>query len=333
MINNTPPSQHISVIIPNYCHSMFLEQRISSVLNQTYQNFEVIIMDDCSPDNGLSKAVIEKYRDTKHVSQIIYNEKNSGSTFLQWKKGIEAAKGDWIWIAESDDFCEPNFLEKLVQNIQEGDVLAFSGTHFVNETGHVLDETETLRSKIFRFIFLNNRLVKRWKGNEFIEEHLSFGTTVCNASMAVFKKSAALAIPEDYLRYKAVGDRLFWIHISEKGNVVCYNKPLNYFRQHANKVSPKSLVDGTTAFEDARINDYVLQTQNISAVRRFIMMSSFFRRYGIFYANDSIIYSKVKLMFHGDNLFIRMFAPLSPKLMLLINRYYDAIKSIKMIIS
>lgn len=258
---------------------MFLEQRISSVLNQTYQNYELIIMDDCSPDNGLSKAVIERYRNNKHVSQIIYNEKNSGCTFLQWKKGIEMAKGDWIWIAESDDYCEPNFLEMLVKNIKEGDVLAYSGTHFVNESGELLDEPENLRSKIFRFIFQDNRLVKRWKSNEFIEENLTFGTTVCNASMAIFKKSAALTIPQDYLSYKAVGDRLFWIHISEKGNVVCYNKPLNCFRQHANKVSPRSLVDGTTAFEDARINDYILQTRHISAVRWFIMMCSFYRRY------------------------------------------------------
>ena len=104
----------VSVIIPNYCHAQYLDQRIQSVLNQTYQNFEVIILDDCSPDDGASKAVIEKYRDNTHVSQIVYNEVNTGSTFKQWEKGFLIAKGELIWIAESDDYCELNLLEELV---------------------------------------------------------------------------------------------------------------------------------------------------------------------------------------------------------------------------
>ena len=104
----------VSVIIPNYCHSRFLDLRIQTVLNQTYKNLEIIILDDCSPDNGASRLIIEKYRNNPLVSHIIYNEVNSGNTFLQWKKGIELCKGEIIWIAESDDFCECNMLEELI---------------------------------------------------------------------------------------------------------------------------------------------------------------------------------------------------------------------------
>ena len=102
---------YISVIIPNYNHGAFLQQRIESVLNQTFQDFELIILDDCSTDN--SKAIIETYRYHPKVSTIEYNLENTGSTFLQWKKGIELAKGEWIWIAESDDWCETTLLVEL----------------------------------------------------------------------------------------------------------------------------------------------------------------------------------------------------------------------------
>src|SRR6187431_17527 len=94
----------VSVIIPNYNHADFLMQRIVSILNQTYQDFELIILDDCSSDK--SREIIEHYRTHPKVSHIVYNAENSGSTFKQWKLGLDYAKGDWIWIAESDDYCE-----------------------------------------------------------------------------------------------------------------------------------------------------------------------------------------------------------------------------------
>ena len=66
--NNHP---FVSVIIPNYNHSDYLDIRINSILNQTYTNYELIILDDCSTDN--SKEVIGKYANNPHVSCILLN--------------------------------------------------------------------------------------------------------------------------------------------------------------------------------------------------------------------------------------------------------------------
>src|SRR5690348_15535502 len=85
----------VSVIIPNYNHADHLQQRIETVLNQTYRDFDVIILDDCSTDG--SKEVIEKYRNHPAVKTIVYNDVNSGNPFLQWKKGLDLAGGEWIW--------------------------------------------------------------------------------------------------------------------------------------------------------------------------------------------------------------------------------------------
>src|SRR3984893_17231816 len=100
----------VSVIIPNYNHAAYLRQRIDTVLRQTYQDFEVILMDDCSTDD--SRTIISEYSSDPRI-RIELNETNSGSTFRQWKKGIALARGEYIWIAESDDYSDERFLEQL----------------------------------------------------------------------------------------------------------------------------------------------------------------------------------------------------------------------------
>ena len=96
----------VSVIIPNYNYALYLKKRIESILNQTYTDYELILLDDASTDNSVE--ILEKYKDNPHVSHILVNEKNSGSPFQQWAKGISLARGKWIWIAEADDVAESN---------------------------------------------------------------------------------------------------------------------------------------------------------------------------------------------------------------------------------
>src|SRR6478735_6868594 len=100
----------VSVIVPNYNHAAYLPARINSILQQTYTDFELILLDDCSADN--SREILENFRHHPKVSHIVYNEVNSGTTFKQWNKGIGLSKGKYIWIAESDDNCEAGLLEK-----------------------------------------------------------------------------------------------------------------------------------------------------------------------------------------------------------------------------
>ncbi|HET6990511.1 MAG TPA: glycosyltransferase family 2 protein, partial [Bacteroidia bacterium] len=114
-MNNSPL---VSVILPNYNHARFLEQRIKSILSQTFRDFEIIILDDCSTDN--SREIIDRYRSDEKISHVIFNETNSGSAFSQWKKGIQSASGTYIWIAESDDFCDPDFLFTGVNKLNKG---------------------------------------------------------------------------------------------------------------------------------------------------------------------------------------------------------------------
>src|SRR5208282_2627995 len=112
----------VSVVVPNYNHARFLRRRVESILQQTFRDFELILLDDCSTDD--SRSILSEYADDPRV-RIEFNEKNSGSTFKQWNKGVRLARGEYVWIAESDDYAGERFLERLVDVLQKESDVAF----------------------------------------------------------------------------------------------------------------------------------------------------------------------------------------------------------------
>ena len=237
----------VSIIIPNYNHENFLDIRIQSILSQTYKNFEIIILDDCSTDN--SRSIIEKYRNNEHVTHIIYNEINSGSTFIQWERGFKLSKGELIWIAESDDSCEPNFLSTLVSKFaNEKLALAFSRSMQIDQKGNS-----------FGFFYTQEALNKdlNIEGKEMIFHYLSGTNIVVNASSALIRKDILLRIEKDYMSFRGCGDWLFWILIVEKGDVSYVAKPLNLFRQHFNNTTSSLDKSGANPIEVYKIYMYL----------------------------------------------------------------------------
>jgi len=234
----------VSVILPNYNHSAYLEERIESILAQTYQDFELIMIDDCSTDG--SREIMEKYRGNPKVGQIVFNERNSGSAFAQWDKGISLAKGDLIWIAESDDNAHPKMLETLVSEfVQDSQcVLAFSSAMLTDTDGRQIG-LHPKHAKIGKDLHLG--------GSKFIKKWLIKGNFVVNASGALFKKSAFQGLSEPILReYKTLrgcGDWLFWIGVARQGNVAYIHQPLNLFRQHGTNTTTALRTSGDFLLE------------------------------------------------------------------------------------
>ncbi len=238
----------VSIIVPNYNYARYLEQRITSIINQTYPNFEIILLDDKSTDNSVD--IIDKYKDCKKVSKIIINEENSGSPFIQWEKGIGEAEGDIIWIAESDDYCAHNFLEVLVDKyIASNSVITFCKSKLVDENGYKLRDNHQMSSAKEDVML---------PGPQFISTYLALSNVVQNASCAIFSKSVALTIDKGYMNYKGAGDWLFWIEIADKGNVCFVNQELNFYRLHSNTTS-KVVKNGIEFHEMKSIYDRLFE--------------------------------------------------------------------------
>ena len=219
----------ISVIVPNYNHAPYLRQRIDSILDQTYQDFELILLDDCSTDN--SREILLSYQGNPHVSQIVCNRKNSGSPFIQWKKGIDFAKGDYIWIAESDDYCEPAFLENLYNKIiEDQSVIGFCQSNLVDEHGNIYDVWDC-PSHLYDNDWCQN-------GVDLINEYANHVNIIPNASAVIFKKDCFETIDFNLLvKFKACGDWFTWIQILSQGKCSFMNLPLNNFRRLVNSTT------------------------------------------------------------------------------------------------
>lgn len=283
------PLALVSVIIPNYNHSKYLQQRIDSVLNQSFQDFELIILDDCSTDD--SKQRIESYRRHPKLSQIVYNDQNSGSTFLQWDKGLRLAKGDYIWIAESDDLVELNFLHEAINVLKTNDKIGIfqSGSYLIDKDSKIIGQTS---------ITTNVALIS---GQDFIYQNLLTINSIPNASAVVFRKSSIeLPLEKEITDLKYCGDWMLWSKILLKSDIYIFPELLNFFRRHENNVSTFSEKKGLFHLEGIEIYGFIRNNLK-SRFKKPFNKSTRFWAYSIISANYgmniqiSYLYKAIKI--------------------------------------
>lgn len=222
----------VSIILPNYNYAQYLTQRIESILNQSFKDFELIILDDYSTDN--SKDIIEKYKKNDNRISVYYNKRNTGNPFVQWKKGIELAKNNLIWIAEADDYCETNFLDKLLPAFEnENTGIVFCKSKLINQNGNEIDITNsTLNNSKFENNFVE-------KGQDFTNNFLVEYNFIPNASAVIFRKDIYKKAGGIDIEIKNCSDWLLWLKMLQFCNVSFIAEPLNYFRRHPNSVIGK----------------------------------------------------------------------------------------------
>lgn len=207
-------SELVSVIMPSYNTAEYIKETIQSVLAQTYDNWELIIVDDCSTDNT-DEVVADFLSDTR--IRYIKNDINSGAA-LSRNRALREANGKWIAFLDSDDLWEPQKLEKQIAFMKDNDY-AFSYTDYMIR----------LNGEWLPYIYNGPDKVTRRK----MYDYCYFSTIT-----VMYDRDVIGLIQIEDLRKN--NDYAMWLQAIEKSN--CYRFPecLSYYIKHEGSVSSGS---------------------------------------------------------------------------------------------
>jgi SAM-dependent methyltransferase len=221
----------VSVIVPTYNHGPYLEERLESIYQQTYDaDVEVYLLDDASTDE--SPAILRSFAQRFPTNTtLISNAENSGSAFRQWRRGLALARGDVVWIAESDDLCDLNFLETMVPFMANpGVMVAYSRTVFFRrDVDDIVLTLEDYLSDVgpFRFDVPWIRTGPELVATGFAEKNL-----IPNVSGAIFRHPRGMPLleSEQWLDMRLAGDWIFYLELIRCGLVAFSPETTNYHR-------------------------------------------------------------------------------------------------------
>lgn len=228
----------VTAVVPNYNHAQYLPQRLDSILGQTYPLIDILVLDDCSSDD--SRSVIDAYvkRFPERI-RAVYNTENSGNVFRQWQKGHSLANGDLVWICESDDFCEPTFVERLINAFRDPSVmLAFGNIQFANSQGEYFAGLDHYREDSERGIW-DTRVIR--PASEWFRGAFGVKNVIPNVGGSLWRRfEISDHVWEEASSYRVMGDWYLYSVIAGGGQIAYEPSSVSYFRIHDSNTSGSS---------------------------------------------------------------------------------------------
>lgn len=211
----------VSIITPTFNSERFIAETILSVQAQTYKDWEMIIVDDCSTDR--TAKIVASFQEKDSRIKYLYNSTNKGSAFSR-NIAIQKAKGKWIAFLDSDDLWHPEKLEKQIEFMTRNDI-HFSYTNYCEidesskEIGVLISGPEVITNKLMRAYC--------WPGCL---------TVMYDAEFLGLMQTAEIKINEEYA---------LWIKISSVANCHLLDENLAKYRRHNNSLTDKSYLELT----------------------------------------------------------------------------------------
>ena len=219
----------ISVVMTSYNYAQYIGEAIESVIRQTYSDWELIIVDDCSKDNSVD--VIKKYLDDTRIKLYVNNENLGLAKTLQI--GISKAQADWIAFLESDDLFAPNSLEEKAKAVQTGADIIFTDVELFGDKNRI----DELRQKYFDVI--DEKFVKldRSKFIENFAEIIPIINIIPTFSSVMLRRRLLIGCNFNSL-CKAQLDKFLWVQISMH-SLYYLNEKLTHWRVHKDSYSSR----------------------------------------------------------------------------------------------
>lgn len=205
----------VSIITPTFNCGSFISETIKSVLNQTYKDWELIIIDDQSTDN--TKEVVESFSDPRIKYYLL--DKNSGAAIAR-NKALELAKGRWIAFLDSDDLWKPYKLEKQINFMTKNDyAFSYHKYHEIDEEGNPLGITVKGKKKVGKFGMFSCC----WPG--------------CLTVMYDRDKVGLIQIED----IKKNNDSAMWLKVIRKADCYFFDEDLAAYRRRQNSITPADI--------------------------------------------------------------------------------------------
>ncbi len=187
-----PGLKTVSVCVLNYNYARFLRPRLNAIFAQTYPVCEILFFDDASTDDSVALAE-DLAKQHRREMKITANATNSGAVFAQWRRAVEAASGEYVWLAEADDACAPDFLRRLMEGMAavENPVLAVADARVIDAAGRLVAPAYQSAYRDAGAVGLSISGV--WPAREFAQKFLSVRNLIFNVSGVVWRRDALLA--------------------------------------------------------------------------------------------------------------------------------------------
>ncbi len=253
----------VYIIMPNYNGADYLKTSISSIINQSYQNWKLLIVDDSSTDNSVE--IIKGFREQDNRISYYVLKENAGCPAIPRNIGLKMAEGDYVAFIDSDDIWHSEKLKLQISiALNEGYNFVATGVcHFVDEDAIFVKPIEgnfaniPIKKYSHRDMLFKNRII-------------SGSSALINLSLI---RDNGLFFKED-IRYRAVEDYLFWLKLLElTEKCVLIDLPLVFYRHSLTSISKSKLPMAKKVF--MLLSEYEYNDGKRIGLERFVYFSTY----------------------------------------------------------
>ncbi|MFX1277217.1 MAG: glycosyltransferase family 2 protein [Promethearchaeota archaeon] len=244
----------VSILIGSYNHGIYISEAIQSVLNQNFRDLELIVIDDCSPDN--SREIIENYGKMDDRVKFFFHDINKGA-IKTYNEAIERAKGKYIAFLNSDDVWEKTKLEKQVKILEKDEnLIVWTEGRLIGHNSQSIQVKE-FNNKFLTGLFTTamGAIEKKKSGNIF--KDIIENNFLLFSSLILKKENLGNIRLDDH--YTLLADYQFEVDLARKYKFYYIKEPLTKYRMHPHNTFDNSyriVKKDTIKFREKILRDY-----------------------------------------------------------------------------